>query len=223
MTKRVILLHTVAGLAGSFGDLAREILPAGVEVWHIVDEMLAKIAVAEGELTPFIYRRVADHAAAAEQAGAALLQFTCSSISPCADAVRPLVGIPVLKIDEAMVDRALAMGRRIAVAATAQTALRPVAALARERAREHGVQAEVESALCTGAYEALFSGRPEEHDRIVAETLTTLMARNDVILLAQASMARVVEALPEGERRIPILTSPRLGLERARDVLAGLP
>jgi hypothetical protein len=52
--------------------------------------------------------------------------------------------------------------------------------------------------------------------------LRALAERTDVILLAQASMARAVagaDAIQVGERRVPILTSPRLGIERLRAVL----
>jgi hypothetical protein len=47
----------------------------------------------------------------------------------------------------------------------------------------------------------------------------------DVIVLAQASMARAVngaDSLEAGGRTVPILTSPRLGVERLRDVVASL-
>ena len=73
--------------------------------------------------------------------------------------------------------------------------------------------------LCEGAYDALFAGDLETHDRIVRDTLKELMARNDVVLLAQASMARVAETIPGEEQAAPILSSPRLAVERARDVL----
>ena len=39
------------------------------------------------------------------------------------------------------------------------------------------------------------------------------MARNDVIILAQASMARVADTIPPEEQKVPILSSPRLAIE----------
>jgi len=54
----------------------------------------------------------------------------------------------------------------------------------------------------------------------VRETLQDLSRRNDVILLAQASMARVADNLPKGALPCPVLTSPRLAVERAARVLA---
>ncbi len=219
MSRRLVLLHSVPSLIGLFTDLGKAILPGDVEVWHIADEMLAKIVNAEGRLTPFLYRRVADHVTAAEQAGATVMMFTCSSISPCADVVRLLVRIPVLKVDEPMVDKAISLGSRIAVAATAPTALRPVTELVYARADHAGKSVRVTSVLCEGAYDALFTGNRAKHDGIVIGYLGELMTEVDVILLAQASMARALDAVPTSERRVPVLSSPRLAVESVRDVL----
>lgn len=44
----------------------------------------------------------------------------------------------------------------------------------------------------------------------------------DAIVLAQASMARVVASLPEGAVAAPVYASPELGMMHARDMLAEL-
>jgi Asp/Glu/hydantoin racemase len=219
MARSIVFLHTVLSVVGLFGDLAREMLPSDVQIHHLADEMLARIVVAEGGLTPLIYRRVAQHVMGAEQAGAQAIQFTCSSISPCADVSRSLVSIPVLRIDEPMVDRALSIGSRVGVAATAATALRPVAELVRTRAASRGQTVEVEAMLCEGAYEALFSGHAQAHDQIVACALRDLAVRNNVVLLAQASMERATRSMGSEECPVPILTSSRLAVERLLAVL----
>ena len=222
MPKKVAYLHTVSSLIGLFNDLSRELLPAGTEVFHIADEMLLKTVMAQGGLSPFIYQRVAENVVAAERAGAAAVQVTCSSISPCVEAVRPLVGIPVLKIDDPMIEKALALGKRIGVAATAPTTLKPTAELVQARAAAKKVQVKVDSVLAEGAFAALSSGDTATHDRLVAETLRVLMARNDVVILAQASMARVAAAIPPEEQKVPILSSPRLAVETLAGLLAKL-
>ncbi len=220
MPKRLVLLHTVPSLVERFNRLAVDILPRETDVVHIADELLLKIVLADGGLSPFIYRRVADHAVAAEGAAADAIMFTCSSISPCADVVGKLVGIPVLKIDEPMVDKAVLLGTRIGVAATVPTTLAPTTALVYARAAHAGRQVTVDSILCEGAYDALIAGDLQTHDRIVRDGLATLMSRNGVVVLAQASMARVADAIPDSEQMVPVLSSPRLAMERVRDVLA---
>jgi Asp/Glu/hydantoin racemase len=219
MTKKLAFIHTVSSLVGVFNDLSKELLP-GVEVFHIADEMLLKVVLAQGGLSPFIFQRVSDHVIAAEHAGAIAVQCTCSSISPCVDAARPLAGIPILKIDEPMVNKAISIGSRIGIAATVPTTLKPTTELVHTRAAALGKSVNVESVLCEGAYSALFSGDAHKHDQIVAQYLRDLMKHNDVIILAQASMARVAQTIPTEEQHIPILSSPLLAMEYAKTVLS---
>jgi Asp/Glu/hydantoin racemase len=219
LARRVVFLHTVTSLAGLFTDLSKELLPEDIEVIHIADELLLKIVLNQGGLSPAIYRRVAEHAIAAEQAGAVAFQCTCSSISPCVDTVRSLVSIPVLKIDEPMVDEALRLGNRVAVVATAVATLKPTTDLMQTRAADLGCSVRVEPVLCEGAYAAMLAGDLPAHDSIVRKYVMSLMDQNDVIILAQASMARVVEGISPDEVRVPVLSSPRLAMRRLAEVL----
>jgi hypothetical protein len=57
------------------------------------------------------------------------------------------------------------------------------------------------------------SGDAAGHDERVTRALEELAAQVDVIALAQASMARVVAALPSDPARPPILASPPLAME----------
>lgn len=219
MKKKVFFIHTIPALIPMFTDLCKELLPPDVEVLHIADEMLAKIVIAQGGLSPFIYQRTVEHVVAAARAGATLVQATCSSISPCIDVSKAFVEIPVLKIDEPMVLKAIQMGNRIGITATALTTLGPTAELVRRTALDCGKKVDVSSVLCEGAYDALMSGNIELHDQIVLKYLRELMTKVDVVLLAQASMARVVERLPVEEQVIPLLTSPRLAVAHIVKVL----
>lgn len=222
MPKKVAYLHTVSSLVGLFNELSKELLPAGTEVFHIADELLLKTVMAQGGLSPFIYQRVAENVVAAERAGAAVVQCTCSSISPCVEAVRPLAGIPLLKIDDPMIDLAISMGKRIGVAATAPTTLKPTTELVQAKAAARQVDISIDSRLCEGAFAALSAGDTATHDRIVSQALRELMTRNDVIVLAQASMARVANTIPAEEQKVPILSSPRMAVESLARLLVTL-
>lgn len=222
MTARVVFVHTVHAVVELFAQLCRDLLPAGTEVWHITDEILARVVVAQGGLSAFLHDRVGQHALAAEQAGATVVQLTCSSISPCAHTARTLVRIPVLTIDEPMVDLALELGSRIGIVGTAMTALSPLHELIQTRARALNRRVQVEARMAEGAYAALFGGDPEKHDAIVRSTIEDLSTRNDVVALAQASMVRVVDRIPPGTLPCRVLTSPRLALEHLAQVLAAL-
>jgi Asp/Glu/hydantoin racemase len=124
----------------------------------------------------------------------------------------------VHRIDRAMADRAVQSGRRIGVAATVPTTLGATSDLIRRAAAEAGREIELRTELAEGAFQALREGRGEEHDRLVQAALSRLAPASDVIVLAQASMARAL-AGAESFAGVPVLTSPRLGVERLREVL----
>jgi hypothetical protein len=111
-------------------------------------------------------------------------------------------------------------GRRIGVLATLQTTLAPTVRLLRDTAEAKGCHREIMSCLCTGAFEAVLAGDVATHDRMVGASLAELSGTVDVIVLAQASMARVVANFAPEDRRIPILSSPELAVARAAEVMA---
>ena len=219
-SRRLALVHTVAGLVPRFAELAAELMPE-VETFDIVDETLLRDATRERRVSLETARRLFSHIAAAEAHGADAILVTCSSLGGAVDAARPFARIPLLRVDQAMAEQAVERGSRIGVLATLWSTLKPTAVLIERTASEAGRVVEVRDGLCEGAFEALKAGDTERHDALVRDGLRELLGWADVIVLAQASMARVVGTLPEDEPRTPILSSPRLGMERMRDLLAG--
>jgi Asp/Glu/hydantoin racemase len=118
-----------------------------------------------------------------------------------------------------MADKAVQAGRRIGVIATLPTTLNPTTDLVHRRAAVAGKEIELTSKLCEGAFEALMSGDTAKHDSLVASALRELSTQVDVILLAQASMARVVDTLAPADRRVPIFASPPLAIDYLAAVL----
>jgi len=216
--KTLGLIHTSATLVPVFQQLCKAKLP-NVDVFNIADDSLIKDVIARGELTPKNSRRVAEHVASAEAAGADYVLVTCSSIGAAVEASAPLTGVPVLRVDQPMADKAVRTGKRIGVVATLSTTLLPTADLIRRRALVAGAQVEITSQLCEGAFEALMSGDTAKHDAMVTAALKELSGKVDVIVLAQASMARVVDGLPEADKRIPIYASPPIAIDYLATIL----
>jgi Asp/Glu/hydantoin racemase len=210
--KRLGLLHTSATLVSVFEQLCREKLP-GVAVFNLVDDSLIKDVIAHNTLRPATARRVVDHVAAAEAAGADYIMVTCSSIGWAVEIAAELVSTPVLRVDRPMADAAVAQGRRVGVIATLPTTLEPTADLIRRRAAAGGKEIELTTRLCEGAFDALMSGDAQRHDELVLAALEELSSQVEIVALAQASMARVAAAIPAERRQTPILTSPPLAVD----------
>ena len=130
-----------------------------------------------------------------------------------------LVSVPVLRVDQPMAEQAVQMSRKIGVLATLPTTLEPTADLIRRCAVKAGKEIDLTSRLCAGAFDALMSGNATQHDALVAAALKELVSQVEVVVLAQASMARVVEGLAAEARSVPILSSPSLAVDYLAKVL----
>ncbi len=105
-----------------------------------------------------------------------------------------------------------------AVLATLPTTCGPTtAAAARSARRSPAWTPEFSSEVIDGAFAAVASGDRATHDRLVAAAIERGAAEVDVVVLAQASMATAAEAVSVD---VPVLTSPRLGVERLAASLA---
>jgi Asp/Glu/hydantoin racemase len=216
--KTLGLIHTSATLVPVFQQLCNQYLP-GVQVFNIVDDSLIKNVIKCGELRPDTARRAVGYAASAESAGADFILYTCSSIGPAVETAATLTRVPVLRVDQPMADKAVQTGRRIGVIATLSTTLDPTTDLVKRRATVAEKQVQVISKLCEGAFDALMSGDTAKHDAMVGKALKELSSEVDVIVLAQASMARVVDTLDEADKKIPILASPGIAIAHIATLL----
>jgi Asp/Glu/hydantoin racemase len=216
--KTLALIHTSATLEPVFAKLCAD-KDLGVDLLHIADDSLIRDVIAEGQLTEMTSERVRAHIAAAERANADYIMVTCSSIGPAVDSVNRNGSVPILRVDQPMADRAVRLGKRVGVIATLPTTLVPTADLIRRRAADVHKEIEITAELCTGAFDALMSGNVAEHDAAVINALRTLSGKVDVIVLAQASMARVIDQLPKEEIKVPVLASPPIAVDFLKDVL----
>lgn len=214
MTKTLGLIHTSATLVPVFQDLVEKYLKdKDLKVFNIVDDSLIKNTIERNKLTEDTSRRVVNYVGSAEEAGADYIMVTCSSIGAAVEASASLTGVPVLRVDQPMADQAVATGRKIGVIATLPTTLEPTCDLVKRRALVAEKEVEIEAVLCEGAFDALMGGQPEKHDEMVAKALKELSVKVNVIVLAQASMARVVGQLAAEDKKVPILASPTIAME----------
>lgn len=168
-----------------------------IEVSHVLDEGILRRLSALGRITPEIVDWLTRMVASVEAAGAGLAVVSCSSLSPCVNEVGSRVGIPVLKVDEPMVEYALQNGERIGLVMTNPTTREPSQLLFTEVAERLKKKATLVPRLCSGAFDRLNQGDIEGHDREVTQVVEALLKETDLVMLAQISIARVKAMLDE--------------------------
>lgn len=213
MRPTLALLHTTHLTVPTLKALAAERLPE-VRNINILDDSLLADVIAAGSVTPAVEDRLRAYIYQAAVAGASAVLCCCSSVGEAAERLRATAPIPVLRIDEPMAGAAVRAGRLVGVIATVKTTLEPTAKLVRRTAAEAGREVQVEAVVVEGAFAALGAGRPEEHDRLVLDALRSLIERSDVVVLAQASMARLIGSLGSAPA-VPVLSSPESGIDAA--------
>lgn len=218
MPARIALIHTSPSMIPVFKGLVEELL-AGVDLFNVVDESLLCDIIREGKCPPATARRLVGHVLAATDAGATHVLVTCSSMGHAVDAARGLCPAVVLRVDDPMAREAVRRGSTIGVIATLPSTLHPTAELIRSIAATEGKSVQILTRVVEGAFAAVVGGRGAEHDALVSAALEEMTGQADVIVLAQASMARVVESLPPSGRSKPILSSPRMAVEHLAKLL----
>ncbi len=218
MAKHTIAaIYTGAALVKPLSDLLGQTLD-DCRVMNILDDSMIADVIAAGGMTKAVKRRLYGYYEIAVASGAELILNTCSSIGDAVYGAREFFSIPIIRIDEPMVDEAIRHGSSIGVLATLPTTLDPTLRLIERRAKEQGKAVKAVSALADGAFKALTEGDGETHDRLVAEAAAKVAGSVDVILLAQGSMARMEGALAALTKKT-VLSSPRLGVEYVRKAL----
>lgn len=218
---RLAIIHTTPATIEPLKVLAAEMIPGCTVVNFVDDSILSQLAENGGNVDA-VRGRLVQYARHAEEVGANAILEACSSVGETVAHMQQSVDVPVVRIDEAMAEEAVRQGQRIGVAATLQTTLQPTLRLIQQKAAVVGKAVELEPILVSEAYQRLMAGDPDGHNEILAAALLELANRVDVVVLAQASMARVLPRLPL-DLRDKFLTSPRLGMARVAAALAQLP
>lgn len=216
--KKVYIIHTNLVSYEELNKLFYEIV-ADVKVFNIIDDSLLHDVMENGGINSKIISRVSKYFKAAEENGADLIFNQCSSIGEASDVAANLVNIPVLKVDEAMCLKAVEIGQKIGVVATVKSTMKPSTNLVKNKAMLINKKVEVVEYLVDGALDVLMKEKNrEKHNNMVLEKISEAEKNCDVIVLAQGSMTVLLNELKN--TKVPVLTSPRMGVEKARDILS---
>lgn len=214
--KKIGVIHTTKATVDSLTELIKSKIE-DAEVYNILDDSILRDMAGEKD-TGMVRWRWLEYAKILEKLGMDIILSACSTVGGFAEEADRELRVPVLRIDEAMAEKAVAQGEKIGVFATLNSTLNPTISLIKRKAEKAGRTVSVRAVLVEGAYDALMSQNKELHDSKIAEALKGCQGEVDVIVLAQASMASAVSA-SLGLDQNQILTSPILGIDRLKECL----
>ena len=207
---RIALIHALKHSIAPIETAFAKAWPAA-RLMNLLDDSLSADLARDGELNDAMTERflaLGDYAAAT---GANGILFTCSAFGPCIEAVaRAHAPMPVLKPNEAMIERAVTMGRRIGLLSTFPPTLTSMPS-------EFPASVQIVPKLAEGALAALDRGDRATHDRLIAEASKDLRDC-DVIALAQFSIAAAAPLVAEATSR-PVVTTPDSAVEKLMTLL----
>lgn len=218
--KRIACIHTVYSVIESFTQQLREGIPGDLLIHSLYDDFLATDPARTGKFSAVNHQRLRLDMEAQALTGADIIVVSCSTLSPSVRLLRGEFNIPVVAIDDAMVEEAVRMGTRIGLLATANSTVEPSASALRAAAAAQGKEISLQILCNEDAIRALKAGDCARHDTLVLEMADRLQ-RCDAVVLAQASMAHM-EAAVAARTGLPALSSPRRCVEQIRGIMEGM-
>ncbi|MBI3468024.1 MAG: Asp/Glu racemase [Planctomycetes bacterium] len=219
MKTSVSCIHTSPAAISPIAEFFAREAP-GIQITNLLDDGLLRL-LSRGDQAA-VERRLSEMLCVAqEEYSAAAVLLTCSAIpAEILSRLRLQVPLPIVKVDEPMAEAAVRTGRRIGVVISFAATCEPTERLLRKTAEAAGVEIEIVKRVVPAAYEALLTGRTDEHDRLLIDAVEQLAGEGAAcIVLAQVSMARLLPKLA-GRTKVPVLSSLSTCLQAIEQRLA---
>ena len=125
--KRIACIHTVYSVIESFTQQLREGIPGDYVIHTLYDDFLATDPAMIGKFSSINHQRLRLDMQAQALTGADVIVVSCSTLSPSVRLLRGEFNVPVVAIDDAMMEEAVLAGSRIGLLATANSTVEPSA------------------------------------------------------------------------------------------------
>lgn len=132
-------------------------------------------------------------------------------------------GIPVIQIDQAMMEEAVQAEGKILVVATHGPTVKSTQELLQETAKKLKKKVDFTGVTVEEAFELLGKGEIDNHNKVISNAIRLAQSREkiDIVVLSQLSMSVFVFSHPDPIRDfgIKVLNSGETGFRRAREIL----
>jgi aspartate/glutamate racemase len=213
---RVALVSSTRAVFGPMEAAFREEFPEA-QVLHLLDETLIEDFRREGGLSPHSSYKALQMAFTAQDAGVDGILVTCSTLSPSVDDLRPFLKIPIVKIDEPVIEEVVRSSEKIGLLATSETVLKSVEPLVMKKAKEFSRKISVRR-FVKGDIWPLLQKDPVAFFRAIAAAATEAAQECQAVILTQVSIAPGRDYL-EKKLREKVFASPTYAVKALQKIL----
>ncbi len=212
MKKILCIIHTTQVTVNSLKPLTMDLLK-DTTVYNFLDDSILPEINAAGEITSNVKDRFLNMVRSCKNLNPNAILIACSSIGGLKKLAQNIVDIPVIRIDEPMAKSAVEEGKIIGVCATLKSTLMPT----KELLYEINKDVIIKELLIENVNDLLSQGKEDEYDAKVSSKIIDLKKEVDIVLLAQASMARVLYKVKEDKEKYK--SSPLMGIKYVKALL----
>ena len=216
MVVKIALIHTVQSVLATFGNRIKDAIP-NVKVVNTLDEFLTSDPAEKGEFTVNNMQRLFSIVKCAEMTEPDAIVVTCSTLSPIIEKISSFIKVPIITIDEGMIRKAVEIGSKITILATADSTVEPTKNKLISEAQKISKDINISVIVCPKAYVAIKAGDKQYHDEIIKGSVLKIK-QQDVVILAQASMAHLEEDI-QTICGCTVLSSPSMCIEQLKETL----
>jgi aspartate/glutamate racemase len=218
--KTVGIIHAALISTKGVQPFIEEIIPEVTIVHHVDDTIQNSNLLTTGTIPRENYFKFASYAYYLEKAGVDLILLACSTFNRAAELAQPMINIPILQIDRAMMDLAVKNGKKIGLLATLPSTVPSSERLLKLAAAEAGKEIVVNTVLCSQAFVEIKKGNISRHNELLLEEINKLSESVDIIVMAQVSMGALEPMLKD--TKVPVYNSGRTGFTRVREMLESM-
>jgi Asp/Glu/hydantoin racemase len=213
---KIALISSTRAIFASM-DAAFKIVFPEAEIVQILDETLLILFRQDGGLSVRSRRKALQMALSAQDAGVDGVLVTCSSLSPAVDELRSFLTVPIVKIDEPMIEYAVQKAESLALVASAETVLKSVGPFVQKKAEQFGRRVSLRPVILADSW-PLLQKDPISFYKAVGEACTRAARECQGVVITQVSMAPGRDyASPEVRDRV--FAAPEYAVRALREIL----
>ncbi|VVO29501.1 aspartate/glutamate racemase family protein [Pseudomonas fluorescens] len=213
---RIFLIHATPVAIAPITEAFTRLWPEA-RLANLLEDSLSSDLAQAGGLTPALNERFLKLATYAALSGADAILFTCSAFGNAIDLCKRSLSIPVLKPNEAMIEQAIQRTRKITILATFEPAIASMTEEFQRHARQQGVEIELATLVCPGAFDELRNGNTDRHDALIVDC-ARMPTNSELLCFAQFSMTSAAQQVSQASS-LPVLTTPDSAVLKLRSLL----